>query len=59
MDKTGVASLVIGIILLALGGWGVWVYLGQVILFIQGVIGIIAILIGIFLVIFGVLMIRE
>jgi hypothetical protein len=59
MDKTGVASLIIGIILLALGGWGVWVYLPQVIVFVQGVIGIIGILIGIFLVIFGVLMIKE
>jgi hypothetical protein len=59
MDKTGIASLVIGLILLVLGGWGIWVYLPHVIVFIQGVIGIIGILIGIFLVIFGVLMIRE
>ncbi len=59
MDKTGVASLVIGIILLALGGWGVWAYLPNVIVFVKGIIGIIGILIGIFLIIFGVLMIRE
>ncbi|MDD1679136.1 MAG: hypothetical protein LUO93_08165 [Methanomicrobiales archaeon] len=59
MDKTGVASLVIGILLLALGGWGVWVYFPQVVFFVQGVIGIIAIIFGIFLVIFGVLMIKE
>jgi hypothetical protein len=59
MDKTGVASLIIGIILLVLGGWGVWFYLPQVIVFIEGIIGIIGILIGIFLIIFGVLMIRE
>jgi hypothetical protein len=59
MDKTGVASLVIGIILLVLGGWGVWFYREQVIFFIQGVIGIIGILIGIFLIIFGVLMLKE
>jgi hypothetical protein len=59
MDKTGVTSLVIGIILLGLGGWGVWFYLPQVIVFIKGIIGIIGILIGIFLIIFGVLMIRE
>jgi hypothetical protein len=59
MDKTGVVSLVIGIVLLALGCWGVYVYLDQVILFLQGVIGIVGIVIGIFLVIFGVLMIKE
>jgi hypothetical protein len=59
MDKTGVASLIIGIVLLVLGGWGVFVYFPQVVVFVQGIIGIIGILIGIFLVIFGVLMIRE
>jgi hypothetical protein len=59
MDKTGVGSLVIGIILLVLGGWAVWIYFDEVILFLQGVIGIIGILIGIFLIIFGILMIRE
>jgi len=59
MDKTGVGSLVIGIVLIALGGWGVYAYLDKVILFLQGVIGLVGIFIGIFLVIFGVLMIKE
>ncbi|MDD1675635.1 MAG: hypothetical protein LUQ17_02990 [Methanomicrobiales archaeon] len=59
MDKTGVGSLVIGIVLIALGGWGVYAYLDKVILFLQGIIGLLGIFIGIFLVIFGVLMIKE
>jgi hypothetical protein len=59
MDKTGVISLIIGIVLLILGGWGAYVFLPDVIVFLKGVIGIIGILIGIFLVIFGILMIRE
>lgn len=59
MDKTGVASLIGGIILLALGGFGVWVFLPDVITVIKGSIGIIAIIIGIFLVIFGAILIRD
>ncbi|MDD1715009.1 MAG: hypothetical protein LUQ61_07105 [Methanoregulaceae archaeon] len=59
MDKTGVASLIGGIILLALGGYGVWVFLPDVITVIKGSIGIIAIIIGIFLVIFGAILIRD
>ncbi|MDD1673132.1 MAG: hypothetical protein LUP99_01845 [Methanomicrobiales archaeon] len=59
MDKTGVISLIIGLVLIVLGGWGVFFYLSEVILFLKGIIGIIGILIGIFLVIFGILMIKE
>jgi hypothetical protein len=59
MDKTGVASLIGGIILLVLGGYGVWVFLPDVITVIKGSIGIIAIIIGIFLVIFGAILIRD
>jgi len=59
MDKTGGASLIGGIILLALGGYGVWVFLPDVITVIKGSIGIIAIIIGIFLVIFGAILIRD
>jgi hypothetical protein len=59
MDKTGVASLIGGISLLALGGYGVWVFLPDVITVIKGSIGIIAIIIGIFLVIFGAILIRD
>ncbi|HNY88773.1 MAG TPA: hypothetical protein PKL35_03230, partial [Methanoregulaceae archaeon] len=59
MDKTGVASLIGGIILLALGAYAVWVFLPDVITVLKGSIGIIAIIIGIFLVIFGAILIKD
>jgi hypothetical protein len=59
MDKTGVASLTGGIILLALGAYGIWVFLPDVITVLKGSIGIIAIIIGIFLVIFGAILIKD
>jgi hypothetical protein len=59
MDKTGVASLIAGIILLILGVYGVWIFLPDVIIFLKGVIGILAILIGIFLLIFGAILVKD
>lgn len=59
MDKTGVASLIGGILLLALGAYGVWVFLPDVITTLKGVIGILGILIGIFLLIFGAILIKD
>jgi hypothetical protein len=59
MDKTGVASLIGGIILLALGAYGIWVFLPDVITTLKGSIGIIAVIIGIFLVIFGAILIKD
>ncbi|MCX6693276.1 MAG: hypothetical protein NT074_01795 [Methanomicrobiales archaeon] len=59
MDKMGVGALIVGIILLALGGYGVYYFQSEVIFFLKGVIGIAALVIGIFLVIFGALLIKE
>jgi len=59
MDKTGVASLIAGIILLLLGAYGVWIFLPDVITFLKGVIGILGILIGIFLLIFGAILVKD
>ena len=59
MDKTGAASLIGGIILLALGAFGIWVFLPDVITVLKGSIGIIAVVIGIFLVVFGAILIRD
>ena len=59
MDKMGIGALIIGLILIAVGGYGVFIFLPEVLIFIKGFIGILAIIIGIFLVIFGVLMIKE
>ena len=59
MDKTGLASLVGGILLLCLGGYGIWIFLPDVISVVKGSIGIIAVIIGIFLVIFGAILIKD
>jgi hypothetical protein len=59
MDKTGLTSLVGGILLLVLGGYGIWVFLPDVISVVKGSIGIIAVIIGIFLAIFGAILIKD
>jgi hypothetical protein len=59
MDKTGLISLIGGILLLCLGAYGVWVFLPDVITVLKGSIGIIGIIIGIFLVIFGAILIKD
>jgi len=59
MDKKRVASLIARIIVLIAGGYGVWIFLPDVILFLKGVIGILLILIGIFLLIFGAILVKD
>ena len=59
MDKTGIISLIGGILLLCLGVYGAWVFLPDVITVLKGSVGIIAIIIGIFLVIFGAILIKD
>jgi hypothetical protein len=59
MDKTGLTSLVGGILLLVLGGYGIWIFLPDVVSVVKGSIGIIAVIIGIFLVIFGAILIKD
>jgi len=59
MDKTGIAALVVGIILVILGAWAIWAFLPQVIVAVEGLIGIVVLLFGLMLVIFGILIFRE
>jgi len=59
MDKTGLSSLAGGVLLLCLGGYGIWIFLPNVISVVKGSIGIIAVIIGIFLVIFGAILIKD
>jgi len=59
MDKTGLISLIGGIVLLCLGAYAVWVFLPDVVTTLKGSIGIIGIIIGIFLVIFGAILIKD
>jgi hypothetical protein len=59
MDKTGIIALIIGIVLLVAGGYGIWMFLPDVIVEVKGLIGIVVLLIGLMLVIFGILIIKE
>lgn len=59
MDKTGIAALIAGIILVILGAWAIWAFLPQVIIAVEGLIGIVVLLAGLMLMIFGILIFRE
>jgi hypothetical protein len=59
MDKTGLIALIVGIVLCALGAWAILAFLPQVIIAVQGLIGIVVILIGLMLLVFGILIIKD
>ena len=59
MDKTGIAALVVGIVLLILGAFAIWAFLPEVIIAVEGLIGIVVLLAGLMLVIFGILIFKE
>lgn len=59
MDKVGVIALIIGIILCALGVFGIWTFLPEVIYVIKGLAGIVVFLIGLMLAILGILIVKD
>ena len=59
MDKTGLVALIIGLVLCALGGYAIWIFIPEVIIAVKGLIGIAVLLAGIMLVIFGALIFRD
>jgi hypothetical protein len=59
MDKTGLVALITGLVLCALGGYAIWIFLAEVILAVKGLIGIAVLLFGLMLVIFGALIFRD
>jgi len=59
MDKTGIAALVVGMVLLILGAFAIWAFLPDVITAVKGLIGIVVLLAGLMLVIFGILIFKE
>jgi len=59
MDKMGIISLIVGLILLGLGGYAIWVFLPDVIIAVEVLIGIVVVLIGLMMVIFGALIIND
>jgi hypothetical protein len=59
MDKTGLVTLIIGLILCALGGYAIWIFQAEVIAAVKGLVGIAVLLFGIMLVIFGALIFND
>jgi len=59
MDKTGLITLIIGLVLCALGGFAIWIFLPEVILTVKGLVGIAVLFVGIILVIFGALIFND
>jgi hypothetical protein len=59
MDKTGLITLIIGLVLCALGGFAIWIFLPEVILVVKGLVGIAVLIVGIMLVIFGALIFSD
>jgi len=59
MDKTGIAALIAGIVLLILGAYAIWAFLPNVIAAVKGLIGIVVLLAGLMLIVFGALIIKE
>ena len=59
MDKTGIIALIIGIVLCALGVYAIMAFLPQVIIAVQGLIGIVVVCVGLMLVVFGILIVKD
>lgn len=59
MDKTGLVTLIIGLIFCVIGGYAIWIFLPDVIAAVKGLMGIAVLFVGIMLVIFGALIFRD
>lgn len=59
MDKTGLATLLVGIVLLVVGGILMWYWLPQFIQVLLGGIGIVFAVAGLVGIVLGYLMIKE
>jgi hypothetical protein len=59
MDKTGLITLIIGLVLCALGGYAIWIFLPETIAAVKGLIGIAVLMVGVMLVIFGALIFSD
>ncbi|MCP1663057.1 MAG: hypothetical protein D5R99_06910 [Methanocalculus sp. MSAO_Arc1] len=59
VDKAGLGSFLFGIILIVLGGYGIYLYIPEVIAVLKGSLGIIAVLIGLFLAVIGFFIMKE
>jgi hypothetical protein len=59
MDKTGIFTLIIGIVLCTLGSYAIWAFLPEVIIAVKGLIGIAVVCVGLMMVLFGILIVKD
>jgi hypothetical protein len=59
MDKMGIISVIIGLVLLAVGAYAIWIFFPEVIIAVEGLIGIVLALAGILFLIFGFLIVND
>ena len=59
MDKMGIISVIIGLALCAIGVYAIWIFIPEVIIAVEGSIGIIAVLVGLLFLIFGLLIVND
>lgn len=55
----GIIALIVGLILLALGGYAIWAFFPEVIAAVKGLVGIVLVLFGLMMVIFGILIVND
>lgn len=55
----GIVALLIGLVLIAIGGYAIWIFMPDVIIAVKGLIGIVVLLAGLMALVFGVLIIKE
>ena len=59
MDKMGLGMLIVGILLVIGGAYGIWFFLPDVINVVKGAIGVVALLIGIMLAGIGFILVKD
>jgi len=59
MDKTGLVTIIIGLVCCAAGGYAIWVFQPEVIAAVKGLIGIAVLLFGLMLIAFGALIFSD
>jgi len=55
----GIISVIIGLVLFAVGVFAIWIFLPEVIIAVQGLIGIVVVLAGLLFLIFGLLIVND
>jgi hypothetical protein len=59
MDTMGIISVIMGLVLLAIGSLAIWIFLPEAIIAVKGLIGIVVVLGGLLVLIFGLLIVND